>query len=247
MFCYCQLVNKWPSSEILTSGRSASTKYPLLLACGVWGRFQAGFPVSPRRVEADVNNIRILFFASWSRCLNAWNVSHSQSALPPPCTRETIGHLRKCRCLSSTCLKSKKLTPMLHFQWEKLVLVVPWSPLPFADTAGNFRCLALDQFSSTLFLNYLTWACCPLQWSSKGTNGNEAVICMRDNRSAEGILLGGGGCFNKPWIFILHVWSVLITQLNFQGNSYQASWEPETGFGNKKAKKKMTLTGIDRQ
>lgn len=103
---------------------------------------------------------------------------------------------------------------------------------------------------SFFFLNYLTWAWCPLQLSSRGMNGNEAVICMRNNRSAEGILLWeeGGGCFNKPWIFILHVWSVLITQLNFQGNSYQASWVPETRYSNQNAKKKkMMLKGIDRQ
>lgn len=113
----------------------------LLLACRVWGRFHSGFPgdLSPQEwAEVDVSDVTTLFLSSQRRCPMG---SHLQSGLPPRWTRGTTGDLCRCRHLSSRCLKSEGTTSMLHVQGEKLVLVVPSSPLSFAHMAGNFRCL----------------------------------------------------------------------------------------------------------
>lgn len=116
-FCYFQLLNEWPSLAILTYGRIACTKYPLLLGCGVWDKFQSGFPgdLSPQKNGGWCEQCKdFIPCPPQLDCLHTWNVSHPQSALPPPSTRESLGHLGKCRHLRSTCLKSKRVTPMLH-------------------------------------------------------------------------------------------------------------------------------------
>lgn len=232
-FCYCQLVNPLSPWGILSYSRSANTKHHSLLICSIWGRFHSVFPgdlSTQQRAEVDVNNVMILFLSSQSRCLNGWNGSHPQSVLPAPSTKETTGELCRHKYLSSISLKSEGTTSMLHVEGENLVLVVSCSLLHFYLQVPLLwiRCRLFWFFFSLFCWIVLHELNVPCRDHSRGTGGNEAVICMRDNRSAECTLLWeeGGGCSNKTWKFILHIWSVLITQLFSRQflSSFMSTW-----------------------
>lgn len=154
---YCQLVNEWSSLAILTYASSASTRYPLVLACGVWDRFQSGFP-------GDLN---LQKSGGWCEqcqdfipCLPKSMSKYPKWITSSKCPTSTL-HKRnytwpeQMQALIFHLSKIKGVTPLLHVQGEKLVLVVPSSPLPFADIAGNFRCL--HSGSDTALFHFFFW------------------------------------------------------------------------------------------
>lgn len=134
-------------------------KVPLLLACGVWDRFQSGFPgdLSPQKSGGWCGQCKD-FIPCLLKLLSKYLKCITSSKCPTSTLlKRDYRSPEQMQTLTFHLSKIKLVTPMLHVQWQKLIVVVPSSPLPFADTAGNFRCLysgsdtVLFHFFFTLF------------------------------------------------------------------------------------------------